>query len=60
MRYVAINDNVYKINEKDLQEYLNIGCHPDNTANNDSVAWCDKIIAKYKPYIYLDVVTVND
>ena len=60
IRYVAINDNVYKISEQDCLEYDNLGVHPDNYANEDSVKWCDKMIAKYKPIMFLDIIVRND
>lgn len=60
IRYVAINDNVYKISEQDCLEYDNLGVHPDNWANNESVAWCDKMIKKYKPQYFLDIIVRND
>ena len=60
VRYIAINDNVYKISEQDALDYHNLGVCSENWANDDSVAWCDKMIAKYKPIIFLDIIVRND
>ena len=60
IRYVAINDNVYFISEQDCLEYDNLCVHPDNRADDDSVKWCDKMIKKYKPQYFLDIIVRND
>jgi hypothetical protein len=58
--HVAINDNVYFISEQDCLEYDNLCVHPDNWADDESVAWCDKMIKKYKPQYFLDIIVRND
>ncbi len=60
IRYVAINDNVYKISEQDCLDYDNLNIHPDNYADDLCVKWCDKMIAKYKPIIFLEIIVRND
>ena len=60
MRYVAINDNVYLISEQDCLEYDNLAVHPDNWADDETVKWCDKMIAKYKPLFLLEIIVRND